>query len=35
MLYVSGVRRPSKSHCCMFTVFIDEVNHNVVCLRCS
>ena len=35
MLYVSGVRRLGKSQCCMFLVFVDQVNHNVVSLRCS
>ena len=35
MLYVYHVRRSGKSQCCMFKVFIDQVNHTVVCLRCS
>ena len=35
MLYVSGVRGSGKSQCCMFTVFVDQVNHNIVCFRCS
>ena len=35
MLYVYGVRKSGKLQCCMFTVFVNQVNHNGVCLRCS
>ena len=35
MVYVYGVRKSGKSKFCMFKVFIDQVNHIVVCFRCS
>ena len=35
MVYVYGGRKSGKSQCCMFTVFVNQVKYNVVCLRCS
>ena len=35
MLYVYDARKSGKSQCYMFTVFVNQVNYNVVCLRCS